>query len=173
MIVQCPQCKARYRVDEARLGGRTRAQVKCTKCQNIFPISLEPDARATAGESAAARSAPEATLVSKRAPSPALLPNKNISLTVTAGPEKGKRFPITKPRVILGRGEVDIVLDDPEISRQHCAVEMRGVTGLLIDLGSTNGTFINEQKIETGELEHLSEFRIGSSTLMLMVTDKH
>ncbi len=40
------------------------------------------------------------------------------------------------------------------------------------DLGSANGTFVDEQKIQTCKLEHLSEFRIGATTLMFTVTDK-
>jgi pSer/pThr/pTyr-binding forkhead associated (FHA) protein len=58
------------------------------------------------------------------------------------------------------------------VSRRHCAVEIHGNTALLIDLGSTNGTFVEDKKIDTAELEHLSEFRIGSSTVLFSVTDE-
>ncbi|MEE8201759.1 MAG: FHA domain-containing protein, partial [Candidatus Acidoferrales bacterium] len=66
----------------------------------------------------------------------------------------------------------DIVVEDPEISRKHCALEVHGNSALLVDLGSTNGTFIEGQRIETHELEHLAEFRIGATTLMFTVSQK-
>ena len=169
MLVQCPQCQARYRVDEKQLAGRTRARVKCTKCGSIFPVQAPGVMRTPA---APAPAPAEPTLVSKKGLGLQLPTNKVVALAVTAGPAKGKVFPLTKPRVTLGRANADILLEDPEVSRQHCALEMRGQTGLLVDLGSTNGTYVNEERIETAELRHLTEFRIGSSTLMLTVTDK-
>lgn len=171
MIVQCPKCQARYRIEEKQLAGRMRVQVKCTKCQTVFPVNLA-EANPAATPSAAGGSAPEATLVSRKSQSLHLPEGKTVALSVTSGPAKGQVFSITKPRVTIGRGNADLVLDDPEVSRQHCALELRGSTALLVDLGSTNGTFVNDQKIETSELEHLSEFHIGSSTLMLTITAK-
>lgn len=95
---------------------------------------------------------------------------KRISLVATQGPLAGKVFPITKSRVVLGRSGADIVLDDSDVSRQHCALEVRGITALLVDLGSSNGTFVDNKRIETCELEHLSEFRVGSTTMMFSIT---
>jgi pSer/pThr/pTyr-binding forkhead associated (FHA) protein len=42
---------------------------------------------------------------------------------------------------------------------------------VLHDLNSTNGTFVDEQKITSVTLENHSEFRIGSTTFMLIITD--
>jgi len=58
------------------------------------------------------------------------------------------------------------------VSRKHCAVEVHGTTAVMMDLGSGNGTFVDEQQVQTCKLEHLSEFRIGSTTLMFSITDK-
>ncbi|MBI3896089.1 MAG: FHA domain-containing protein [Acidobacteria bacterium] len=41
-----------------------------------------------------------------------------------------------------------------------------------LDLNSANGTFVGEEKITHCELGHMSEFRVGSTTLMFTVTDK-
>jgi hypothetical protein len=98
--------------------------------------------------------------------------DKVISLVVIDGPLKGQVFPVTKPRVLLGRTEADIVLDDSEISRKHCAIEMHGASAVLADLGSTNGTFVDDEKIETHQLQHMSEFRLGSTVVMFSARAK-
>ena len=98
------------------------------------------------------------------------LPNfKKVSLLVTEGPLKGKTFPIEKPQVLVGRNQGDIVVEDTKVSRSHCVVEVHGLSALLVDLDSVNGTFVDDKKIESCELEHLSEFRIGNTTLMFAV----
>jgi len=66
----------------------------------------------------------------------------------------------------------DIVVADPEVFRLHCAIEVSGPRALVVDLGTTNGTFVDGKKIKSHELQHLSEFRIGASTLLFTVTDK-
>ena len=62
-------------------------------------------------------------------------------------------------------------LDDPEASRQHAALEILGETAVLRDLGSTNGTFIDIDRIEQHQLTNQMEFRIGSHVLMFIVTE--
>jgi hypothetical protein len=51
--------------------------------------------------------------------------------------------------VVIGREGCDVVLADPEVSRRHAAVRAFGDGGVAIeDLGSTNGTFVNERRVE-------------------------
>lgn len=171
MIVQCPHCQARYQLEEKQFGGRAEVQLRCTKCHTLFTMKASAE---TTGPAAAAGSTPihEATMVSRPRAGPQLPEGKTVSLSATDGPQKGKIFIVNKPRVVIGRSGTDIVVEDPEVSRKHCALEVHGVTALLADLGSANGTFVNEQKIETCKLEHLSEFRIGETTLLLTITDK-
>ena len=87
-----------------------------------------------------------------------------------AGPDAGKMYAIDKPRVVIGREEVDFALDDPEISRQHAAIEVSGVNVYVLDLNSSNGTFVDESAITEAPLENQGEFTIGGSTIMLIVT---
>ena len=87
-----------------------------------------------------------------------------------AGPESGKIFPIEKARVIIGRHDADVNVDDPEVSRQHAALEISGEKVTLIDLGSTNGTFMGDEPVKEATIENQGEFSIGGSTLMLIVT---
>ena len=97
--------------------------------------------------------------------------DKRFSLAVIQGAATGQIFPITKVRTTLGRSGSDINLDDPEASRQHAEVGILGDHAILRDLGSTNGTFVDMERIEHQVLNNQSEFRIGSHVLMFIVTD--
>jgi len=91
--------------------------------------------------------------------------DKRFSLAVIQGAATGQIFQITKTRTTMGRSGADINLDDPEASRQHAMLEVIG------DLGSTNGTFVDLERIEQQVLNNHMEFRIGSHVLMFIVTD--
>jgi predicted Zn finger-like uncharacterized protein len=97
--------------------------------------------------------------------------DKRFSLAVIQGAATGQIFQITKTRSTIGRSGADINIDDPEASRQHAAVEIIGETAILRDLGSTNGTFVELERIEQHVLGNQQEFRIGGHVLMLIVTD--
>jgi S-DNA-T family DNA segregation ATPase FtsK/SpoIIIE len=95
-----------------------------------------------------------------------------IALSVIAGPARGLLYLVQKPRVVLGRTGADLAINDPEISRWHCAIEIKDDIIRLRDLESTNGTFLADERVRVAELKHLSEFRIGASTLLLSITPK-
>jgi predicted Zn finger-like uncharacterized protein len=97
--------------------------------------------------------------------------DKRFSLAVIQGSATGQIFQITKTRTTLGRSGADINLDDPEASRQHATVEVLGDHAILRDLGSTNGTFVDLERVEQKVLNNQMEFRIGSHVLMFIVTD--
>ena len=102
---------------------------------------------------------------------PQLPSHKRVSLLVIGGPLKGKTFPIDKPQILIGRSQADIVIDDSKMSRKHCVLEVHGLSALLVDLDSGNGTFVNGKKIASCELHHLSEFVVGGTTLMFALTN--
>lgn len=102
---------------------------------------------------------------------PDLPADKRFSLAVLQGAATGQIFPVTSARTTIGRTGADINLDDPEASRQHAALEIHGETAILRDLGSTNGTWIESDRIERVTLSSQTEFRIGSHVLMFIVTD--
>jgi predicted Zn finger-like uncharacterized protein len=97
--------------------------------------------------------------------------DKRFSLAVLQGAATGQIFQITKTRTTLGRSGADINLDDAEASRQHAMLEIIGDHGIVRDLGSTNGTFVDLERIEQQVLNNHMEFRIGSHVLMFIVTD--
>jgi predicted Zn finger-like uncharacterized protein len=99
-----------------------------------------------------------------------LAKSKRYSLAAIQGAATGHIFPIDRPRVVIGRSGCDINLDDAEASRQHAALEIFGDTAVLRDLGSTNGTFIETERIQERVIANQSEFRIGNHVLMFIVT---
>jgi pSer/pThr/pTyr-binding forkhead associated (FHA) protein len=68
------------------------------------------------------------------------------ALNGTGGAASGRRVEVTGPMVI-GREEADITVEDQEISRRHAEVRPSGDAIEIEDLGSTNGTFVNEERI--------------------------
>ncbi len=95
--------------------------------------------------------------------------DKTIKISVMSGPSQGKEYDLLRPLVTLGRlgGGADIEIDDAEVSRVHCAVEVRGDAILLHDMRSTNGTFLGETRVFSARLEEMSTFRIGSTLLQM------
>ena len=147
MNVECPHCGANNPVEEKLFASESRVQVECVQCHSNFAVSAPND-------------------------DPQLPADQTVALAVIEGPARGQVFRLTKPRIILGRSGADIVLYDPEVSRKHCMIEVRGSTATLVDLGTTNGTFVAGKNIKISQLEHMSKFRIGATTLVLTVTDK-
>lgn len=181
MIITCPRCQAQYRYDIARFGELQRKRVKCPKCSAIFEVSNpSPDgAEATRIGGVLIPPSPAAPTEPPRPePEPAELPDLaqlptdlRFSLAVIAGSQAGSVFPVTKPRVYLGRGSsMDVQLKDSEVSRRHAMIEIRGEVATLIDLGATNGTFVAGERIQRTDIGNQSEFTLGSTTLMLIVT---
>jgi pSer/pThr/pTyr-binding forkhead associated (FHA) protein len=178
MKAACSSCGAQHSLPDAQLVGRPRVQFSCAKCgkTTLVEVAQNPDATQVlsplpdfARSAGAPRLARGGAVddVSLRLPV-----GKAIALTVLAGPAKGLVYSVQKPRVVMGRADADIILNDKEISRWHCALEIKDDVIRLRDLESTNGTFFEDERVRVAELKHLSEFRIGTSVILLSVTPK-
>jgi predicted component of type VI protein secretion system len=72
----------------------------------------------------------------------------NFRMVMRAGPTVGKVYPMEKSEMFVGRDlSNDVVINDPEISRRHARFFQQGNSYVLEDLGSTNGTFVNSQRL--------------------------
>ncbi len=80
-----------------------------------------------------------------------------------AGHEDGVAYDLTTGAV-LGRGDVEIQLDDPFASSRHARISRQGRTLVIEDLGSTNGTYLNDQQLTGPQPLHEGDrIRIGDS----------
>ncbi len=72
----------------------------------------------------------------------------SIRLVINSGPTPGKAYPLEKPEIFIGRDLAnDIVINDPEVSRRHARLSNQGNQYMIEDLGSTNGTSVNGQRL--------------------------
>jgi len=87
-----------------------------------------------------------------------------FKLVINSGPDQGTEIPLEKAEISIGRDvKNDIVINDSEVSRHHARLLLRTNTYVIEDTGSTNGTFINNQRLtspiplKAGELIFLGE----------------
>lgn len=68
---------------------------------------------------------------------------------------------------VIGRGQdADLRLPDTGVSRRHAEVRFDGHSAVLHDMGSTNGTTVNGQQVQSWQLQHGDVIRLGHSTLV-------
>ena len=191
MIIECTNCHARYQYDEERFERKPSKKIKCAKCSSIFEIQNpafvekpEPsagDTTFTRRDTTVARlPEPEETTAQSPLPehdtgplkTPQLPRGRRLSLAIIAGADAGLVYRIEKPRITIGRS-ADLTINDGEASRLHAAIEVRDQIVLLEDLKSTNGTIVDAVKLSGPvEIQDKSEFQIGGTTLMLIVTEE-
>ena len=155
---------------DTEFGGHSKVQFRCSKCgkTTIVEIRRRVDATVvmTPLPSFARASATSSNLNLPPPDSGLKLPTaKKIVLTILSGPAKGETHTLSKPRVVLGRKGADVALNDSEISRKHCLLEVRDTYINLKDLDSTNGTFFEDERVRAAMLEDGGEFRIGVSNI--------
>jgi pSer/pThr/pTyr-binding forkhead associated (FHA) protein len=88
------------------------------------------------------------------------------TLVVLSDDEFGRVISIERPQMTLGRNpRADIVLNDQEISRRHVMFRYNAEGLLCVDLGSTNGTFVNGQRIDQQIIREGDQLRVGATVL--------
>jgi two-component system, cell cycle response regulator len=87
---------------------------------------------------------------------------KEACLVVLYGLELGKKFDLNRPQIMIGRSsKADIQIDQDAVSRNHCKIVNTG-TGILVrDMGSTNGTYVNDELVDEYTLRDGDFIKVG------------
>jgi two-component system, cell cycle response regulator len=126
-------------------------------------VVLEPVVAFRAGQRGDREDA--TTVQSPRSPLPS---SRRATLAVLAGPDEGALYKL-KPNAVcvVGRAQgAQVRIIDDGVSRKHARVTVRGDQVMLEDLGSRNGTFIGEERIERRRLVSEDLIRIGATTIL-------
>lgn len=99
-----------------------------------------------------------------------------MRLEILSGSKDPVFYPITKSKVLIGSDpSADIVLNEENISRKHLVLIQDGDNYYVYDNGSTNGSYLNEERLVPGKrVEFTSYFpvRLGTSVLVCLVSDE-
>lgn len=170
MKTACIHCGAEHLIKDMEFGKHPKVQFKCSKCGKTTIVEIKRKVDQTVVMTplpSFARADATSSNLNLPPPDPGLrLPaDKRVVLSILSGPSKGQTHTLSKPRVVLGRKGSDIALNDPEISRHHCVLEVRDTYINLKDMDSTNGTFFEEERVRAAMLQDGSEFRAGNSLI--------
>ena len=97
------------------------------------------------------------------------VPSSSARLTIKAGPGSGKVVELAQQEVVIGRAApASLVIPMPDISRRHARVIFQGGNYVLEDLGSSNGTFINGQRLQQPQvLADGVEIQLGAEVFLV------
>ncbi len=95
---------------------------------------------------------------------------KTYALKFISGKYQGGEFPLkAEKQIVIGRSsELDMVLVEDMVSRKHAKISFSGGKITIEDLGSTNGTFVNGEKVKQAGLKEGDRILIGTSILKLV-----
>jgi pSer/pThr/pTyr-binding forkhead associated (FHA) protein len=98
---------------------------------------------------------------------------ETATLVVRAGAQAGERFVLREVLTRLGRHPAsEISLDDITVSRRHAEITREGRRYVVRDVGSLNGTYVNQERIDDVVLQHGDEVQIGKFRLVFFDTSE-
>ncbi|EAU64230.1 FHA domain protein, partial [Stigmatella aurantiaca DW4/3-1] len=89
-----------------------------------------------------------------------------VSLHIIEGPDKGKKRRFRGVRMVVGRGKkIEMQLSDQSVSRRHLELIHGDAGTLMRDLGTINGTLVNDERVDERLLKHGDEIAIGKTRI--------
>ena len=90
-------------------------------------------------------------------------------LVLRGGEGEGDHFVLSSPVVNIGRhADSDIALDDITVSRRHCEISHEDQRFVVRDVGSLNGTYVNQKRVDVVELTQGDDLQIGKFHLVFL-----
>jgi len=141
------------------------------------PIPSTPTSQKLAAETRPAPM-PASLSPSERIPpkkvSDSLDSNPLASIIVLKGRQERIRYGLTGSRITIGRLHYnDIVFPDPTVSLEHAAISRQGDEFILYDLGSSNGTYVNSERVVQHVLQNEDQIVIGGTVLVFQHTEAY
>lgn len=110
---------------------------------------------------------PSKTQVDRKVQRPIKPEERVVRMRIILGPDKGKKFAIQKVSFAIGRIGCHISLNDADVSRKHAIIEVvEGGRVIIRDLASSNGTFVNQERINNKVLNPHDKIQIGKTILL-------
>ena len=146
MIAECPNCKTPFPRQDSRF---------CNECGYDFRSGSEGEEQLT----------PEDVFETHSVEAPAAGPSASLRILLRDGGVMERQ--LVKAETTIGKGPLnDITLADPAVSTAHAAIRFESNGYAIVDLGSRNGTFVNDAKLEAPRvLVHGDVIRMGRCTL--------
>lgn len=153
--VFCPSCGDRVPTESNVCPSCNTTVVDADRTQVLSRVAHEP----VFGQ------APESGSTSTRVAS--------ATLMVRSGPQAGDRFTLDGDVTRLGRHpDSDISLDDISVSRRHAEIRHDGDEYVLRDVGSLNGTYVNQRRVDSVVLQQGDEILIGRFRLLFLASSE-
>ncbi len=90
------------------------------------------------------------------------------TLEVIEGPENGKKFDLSTNSTTIGRApDNDLPLQDPSVSSHHARIDFHNGQYFLSDLQSSNGTYVNNNRVDQSPLNDKDLIALGSCRMMV------
>lgn len=151
----CPSCGDRVPSDSSVCPSCDATVVDSDRTQALSRIAHEPVFGDTASAGTTATRVEAATLM------------------VRSGPQAGERFTLSGDSTRLGRHpDSDISLDDISVSRRHAEIRHDGDEYVLRDVGSLNGTYVNQRRVDSVVLQQGDEILIGRFRLLFLLSSE-
>lgn len=93
-------------------------------------------------------------------------------LLVVGGPRAGREVPVGADPISIGRApDNDLVFDDPDVSAHHCVLVVHPTGFILQDNGSTNGSFVNGERIVRQPVDDGDVIRVGANDIRFLIDE--
>jgi pSer/pThr/pTyr-binding forkhead associated (FHA) protein len=94
-------------------------------------------------------------------------------LILTFNKQVIKEYPFLKDSITIGRNDDNgIIIDNLAVSSYHAKIDKVGSDYIVTDLQSTNGTFVNDQKVVSHKLSHGDNILVGKHVILFVAAEK-